>query len=756
MIGPKFYAWDRDGKPLAFGKLYTYQARTNTPKPTYQSEDQVVENTNPVILNGEGYANVYLDGAYKMVLKDDKENEIWSADPVTSNKVDEWVNCFTVTYASSSSFKIGGNVTTEYEIGRRVRIDNNTSNYSYSTIQTSSYVAGETTVVVGDPVVTTGVVGACTSIVGPESLSISNSVIYFDDVEEAINSTRLSVLGGQVLNIGGYESKGDSGKATWYTVLVGTISDNGVNKRACVGVPGLAIVRRETIDINPKISFVFDDAWNSTLGDLKTLFDARGYKLAAAIPIGSLGNPNRLKINDIPKLQQAGFEVINHNVSGDVANTASYGQAKIRAEVQTCNSALNAVGVDPVGFQAPSSTMNDEYLNEVARVCPFAFTVDSKLTPIIKGQNPLKLHRYSIEGNTEQACSDAVDLVAKVGGTIVFYAHDIATDDSNYDKIVAIMDRAEELAVVDIVSVSESIKAVTEVPQKAQHWFSGDLIDNDPNVFKASGDSTISVSNVSDVYVTANVVQQTLVQATFDLPSDITNGELITFSAALRSISGTFGTNNTIGIQLKDAGNTVLYSDEIVGGTLNTAYPRYNVSAVMVNAAVKATVFMRVDATSIGAQALIRNPVLRFGNDVNYEVFTSESMSITTSIIPAQTLAHSSQQTLTLTDEVDNGRYKIESNQLIITSDWEGSLHGTLSGVQQDTSGGYIAWLLSGGGGGSVAIATLNTNNGTSYGCSSIAGKFIKGASFTLICQPYAVDFNVSSSIARITSLGKA
>ena len=49
MIGPKFYGWDKNGKPLAFGKLYTYQARTNTPKDTYQSEDQQVANTNPVI-----------------------------------------------------------------------------------------------------------------------------------------------------------------------------------------------------------------------------------------------------------------------------------------------------------------------------------------------------------------------------------------------------------------------------------------------------------------------------------------------------------------------------------------------------------------------------------------------------------------------------------------------------------------------------------------------------------------------------------
>jgi hypothetical protein len=169
MIGPKFYAWDHDGKPLAFGKLYTYQSRTNTPKATYQSEDQVVENTNPVILNGEGYADVYLAGSYKMVLKDSDDNEIWSSDPVTSASAEEWVNCFAATYVSTTSFKISGNQTDEYRSERKVRIDNNTSEYAYADILSSTYAGGETSVVINHPVVTTGILTTCTSIVSSES-----------------------------------------------------------------------------------------------------------------------------------------------------------------------------------------------------------------------------------------------------------------------------------------------------------------------------------------------------------------------------------------------------------------------------------------------------------------------------------------------------------------------------------------------------------------------------------------------------------
>ncbi len=85
MVTPKKYFFDRSGKPLAFGKVYTYQAGTNINQETFTSEAGDIANTNPVILNGEGYADIYLNGSYRIVLKDKNDNDIWSADPVSSS-----------------------------------------------------------------------------------------------------------------------------------------------------------------------------------------------------------------------------------------------------------------------------------------------------------------------------------------------------------------------------------------------------------------------------------------------------------------------------------------------------------------------------------------------------------------------------------------------------------------------------------------------------------------------------------------------
>ncbi|UKH48608.1 hypothetical protein [Vibrio phage vB_ValP_FGH] len=204
IIGPKFYAWDRNGKPLAFGKVYTYQARTNNPKATYQSEDGIVENTNPVILNGEGYANIYLDGSYKVVVKDSDDNEIWTADPVTSAQAEEWVNCLAAEYVSTTVFRVNGSFTDKYEAGRRVRIDNNTAEYAYSTIIDSSFAAGQTSVTISDAVITTGIQGVCVSIVGNES----TGNVSVENVTQLIAS---QFNPGQAVKVKGYYVAGDVG-----------------------------------------------------------------------------------------------------------------------------------------------------------------------------------------------------------------------------------------------------------------------------------------------------------------------------------------------------------------------------------------------------------------------------------------------------------------------------------------------------------------------------------------------------------------
>tara|TARA_R110002012_G_scaffold262505_1_gene444810 strand:+ start:13845 stop:16196 length:2352 start_codon:yes stop_codon:yes gene_type:complete len=222
IIGPKFYAWDRNGLPLAFGKVYTYQARTNDPKPTFQSEDGLVENTNPVILNGEGYANIYLDGSYKIVVKDSDDNEIWTADPVTDAQATEWVNCVPATYVSTTSFRVAVNVTDIYEVGRRVRLSQGGPDFDYANIIDSSYAANETTVTVSTAIVTVGLIEACVSILGPQS---TVAIRDYQTIDEAKLDQGLSV--GDYISVEDYATGNMSGTLYFKVVAGGTGTEDG-------------------------------------------------------------------------------------------------------------------------------------------------------------------------------------------------------------------------------------------------------------------------------------------------------------------------------------------------------------------------------------------------------------------------------------------------------------------------------------------------------------------------------------------------
>ena len=88
---PKLQFFGTDGLPLVGGKLYTYAAGTTTPIATYTDNTQSSQNTNPIILDSAGQANVWLvdTTTYKYILRDPDDVLLFTVDyvsvPVTTN-----------------------------------------------------------------------------------------------------------------------------------------------------------------------------------------------------------------------------------------------------------------------------------------------------------------------------------------------------------------------------------------------------------------------------------------------------------------------------------------------------------------------------------------------------------------------------------------------------------------------------------------------------------------------------------------------
>lgn len=109
---PKMQFFDANGDPLVGGKLYTYAAGTTTPLATYTSSSGAVSNTNPVILDSRGEANVWLAlQAYKFKLTTSTDVELWTVDNISSGETfgtSQWLtsvagtNTITATLSSAN------------------------------------------------------------------------------------------------------------------------------------------------------------------------------------------------------------------------------------------------------------------------------------------------------------------------------------------------------------------------------------------------------------------------------------------------------------------------------------------------------------------------------------------------------------------------------------------------------------------------------------------------------------------------------
>jgi hypothetical protein len=80
LMSPKFISLLDDGTPNSGGKVYTYHAGTTTPLTTYKETGLITANTNPIILDASGQADLWVSGPYKIVVADSDSVQLYVAD----------------------------------------------------------------------------------------------------------------------------------------------------------------------------------------------------------------------------------------------------------------------------------------------------------------------------------------------------------------------------------------------------------------------------------------------------------------------------------------------------------------------------------------------------------------------------------------------------------------------------------------------------------------------------------------------------
>ena len=82
---PKQQIFGTDGLPLVGGKIYTYAGGTSTPIATYTDSTANTANTNPIILDSYGQANIWLINTttYKFVVKDADDVLLYTVDNIS-------------------------------------------------------------------------------------------------------------------------------------------------------------------------------------------------------------------------------------------------------------------------------------------------------------------------------------------------------------------------------------------------------------------------------------------------------------------------------------------------------------------------------------------------------------------------------------------------------------------------------------------------------------------------------------------------
>jgi hypothetical protein len=206
---PKQQIFGSDGAPLVGGKIYTYLAGTSTPATTYTDYSAGTANTNPIILDSYGQANIWLLStvSYKFVVKTSTDVLLYTVDNIATpldisalaapppiGSTTPNTGAFT-TLTASGAFTLTGNGAMKLNAGttaERPTPSNGMIRYNTSTPAVEGYINGAWTSLVSGTAVTsvatgTGLTGGPITSTG--TIAIDSTVATLTGTQTLTNKT---------------------------------------------------------------------------------------------------------------------------------------------------------------------------------------------------------------------------------------------------------------------------------------------------------------------------------------------------------------------------------------------------------------------------------------------------------------------------------------------------------------------------------------------------------------------------------------